>query len=89
MGVRFHPCRTPAAGLIPPCGMPIAKKGDGEKTAMWIIRDFLFLVLFFVVVVGWLLAWAAFHVTAGTIHLLLVVAVIFLIMHFVMGRRTV
>lgn len=56
---------------------------------MWIIRDFIFLVLFFILVVAWLLAWAAFHVTAGTIHLLLFVAAIALILHFVAGRRTV
>ena len=56
---------------------------------MGLIRDFLFLMLFFVLVVAWLLAWAAFHITAGMIHILLFVAVVFLIMHFVAGRRTV
>jgi hypothetical protein len=56
---------------------------------MGLIRDFLFLVLFFILVVAWLIAWAAFHVTAGAIHVLLLVAVIALILHFVGGRRTV
>ncbi len=50
------------------------------------IRDFLFLVLFFVLFVGWIVAWAAFHVAGGLIHLLLVFAVIALILHFVRGR---
>lgn len=53
------------------------------------IGDFIFLILFFVFLVGWLLAWAAFHVTAGAIHILLVLAVIWLIIHFARGRRAV
>ena len=53
---------------------------------MRLIGDFIFLVLFFVFFVGWLFAWAAFHVAAGGIHLLLVVAVVFLIVHLVRGR---
>ncbi len=55
---------------------------------MWLIRDFFFLMLFFVLVVAWALAWLAFHITVGTIHILLLVAVIALILHFVAGRRT-
>ena len=46
----------------------------------------MFLVLCVVLVVAWLLGWAAFHVTGGLIHLLLIVAVISLIVHFVRGR---
>ncbi|MDP9054154.1 MAG: lmo0937 family membrane protein [Acidobacteriota bacterium] len=46
----------------------------------------MFLVLFFVLVIGWLLAWTAFHVAGGGIHLLLVVAVIFLLVHLFRGR---
>ncbi len=50
---------------------------------------FIFLVLFFIFLIGWLLAFAAFHVAGGAIHLLIVLAVIFLIVHFIRGRRTV
>jgi hypothetical protein len=39
-----------------------------------------------VLLVLWLLGFLAFHVTFGAIHLLLVIAVILLIMHFVTGR---
>jgi hypothetical protein len=53
---------------------------------MRLIADFIFLVLFFVFLVGWLLAWAAFHVAGGFIHVLIVIAVIFLIIHFIRGR---
>ena len=45
------------------------------------------LILFIVLLVIWLLGWAAFHVAGGLIHLLLIVAVISLIAHFV--RRKV
>ena len=56
---------------------------------MRLIRDFIFIVLFFVLLIGWLLAWAAFHVAGGLVHVLLVIAVIFLILHFVRGRSAV
>jgi len=53
------------------------------------IRDFLFLVLFFILFGAWLLAWLAFHVAGGLIHLLLIVAVISLIVHLFRGRSAV
>jgi hypothetical protein len=53
------------------------------------IADFIFVILFFVLLVGWLLAWAAFHVAGGAIHLLLIIAVVSLIIHFFRGRRAV
>jgi hypothetical protein len=46
----------------------------------------MFITLFLVLLVLWLLGFFAFHVAGGLIHLLLVVAVISLIIHFVRGR---
>jgi hypothetical protein len=46
----------------------------------------MFLILFSVLLVAWLFAWAAFHVAGGLIHLLLILAVISLILHFARGR---
>ncbi len=46
----------------------------------------LFLIAFIVLIVAWALGWFAFHVAGGLIHILLVVAVISLIVHFVRGR---
>jgi uncharacterized membrane protein (DUF485 family) len=58
--------------------------------AVHLLRDFLFLILFFLLLIGWLLAWVAFHVAGGLIHLLIIFAVIALILHFVRaGRRSV
>ena len=53
------------------------------------LRDVLFLMLFFVLLGIWMVGWIAFHVAGGLIHLLLVVAVISLIVHLVRGRRPV
>jgi len=46
----------------------------------------MFITLFLVLLVLWLLGFFAFHVAGGLIHLLLIVAVISLIIHFVRGR---
>ena len=42
-----------------------------------------------VLVVMWLLGFFAFHVAGGLIHILLVIAVIMIVLHFVTGRRAV
>jgi hypothetical protein len=49
----------------------------------------MFLILFFVLLVIWLVGFAAFHVAGGLIHLLLILAVISIIVHFFRGRRAV
>ena len=46
----------------------------------------MFLILFIVLLLAWLLGFLAFHVAGSLIHLLLIVAVISLIVHFVRGR---
>ena len=46
----------------------------------------MFLALFFILLVLWLLGFAAFHVAGGLIHLLLIVAVISLVVHLFRGR---
>ena len=42
-----------------------------------------------VLVVLWLLGFLAFHIGGGLIHILVVIAVIMVILHFVNGRRAV
>ena len=49
----------------------------------------MFLTLCAILFVMWILGMTAFHVTAGVIHILLVLAVISLVLHFVRGSRTV
>ncbi len=40
-----------------------------------------------VLIICWLLGLFAFHVSTGLFHLLLVIGIILLILHFVSGRR--
>ena len=46
----------------------------------------MFMTLFAVLLVLWLLGFLAFHVAGGLIHLLLIIAVISLVIHFFRGR---
>ena len=57
------------------------KRGREKQMSIWAI-------LFVVLLIAWLGGFTVFHVAGGLIHLLLVFAVISLILHFVMGRRT-
>ena len=61
--------------------------GGFIKDGMRAISDFLFLILFFLVMGAWLMLWAMFHIAGGLIHLLLVIAAISLILHLLRGRR--
>lgn len=45
------------------------------------------LTLFAILLVLWLVGFLAFEVASGLIHLLLILAVIALVIHFVRGRR--
>jgi len=44
-------------------------------------------ILFVVLLIAWIGGFTVFHVAGGLIHLLLVLAVISLILHFVLGTR--
>lgn len=44
-----------------------------------------FLVLFVVLLAAWVFGFALFHVAGAAIHILLVIAVVSLIVHFVRG----
>jgi hypothetical protein len=46
----------------------------------------MFLGLFVILLVMWLMGFFAFHVAGGLIHLLLIIAVISLVAHFLRGH---
>lgn len=46
-----------------------------------------YLIAFIVLMIAWVCGWIVFHVASGFIHILLVLAVVFLILHFVRGRH--
>jgi hypothetical protein len=45
------------------------------------------LVIAIILLVAWLLGFLVFHVASGLIHLVVVVAVVLFILHFLRGRR--
>ncbi len=50
----------------------------------------IFTILFVILLIAWIMGWTVFHVASGLIHILLVVALISLVLHFARGsRRTV
>ena len=48
----------------------------------------IFTILFAVLLIAWILGLSVFHAAGGLIHILLILAVISLILHFVRGRAS-
>jgi len=48
----------------------------------------IFTILFAILLIAWIFGFVVFHVAGILIHLLLIIAVISLILHFVRGVRT-
>jgi hypothetical protein len=59
---------------------PAVQKSSAEAHTM-------LLIIALVIGIGWLLGFTVFHVASGAIHVLLVIALIVAIVHFVQGRR--
>jgi hypothetical protein len=49
----------------------------------------IWVILFAVLLIAWVGGFTVFHVAGGLIHLLLILALVSLVMHFLMGRRAV
>ncbi len=47
----------------------------------------IFTILFVILLLAWILGFGVFHVAGALIHILLVLAIISLILHFVRGTR--
>jgi hypothetical protein len=63
-------------------GSELIGMNGGKTMSIWTI-------LFVVLLIAWLGGFTVFHAAGGLIHLLLVFAIISLILHFVIGRKTV
>jgi hypothetical protein len=48
----------------------------------------IFTILFVVLLLAWIMGFTVFHVAGALIHVLLILAVISLVLHFVRGTRT-
>jgi hypothetical protein len=55
--------------------LPLSKEGDIDMLGL----------IALVLIVLWLLGFLAFHVSAGMVHILLVVGLVLLVLHFVRG----
>ena len=76
-------CRTRAAAEATRCWSHfICLAGSPDRTE----EISMFLTIFVILLVLWLLGLFAFHVAGGLIHLLLIIAVISLVMHFMRSR---
>ena len=49
----------------------------------------MFLALFIVLFIAWISGWLVFHIAGGLIHVLVIIALISLVLHFVRGRPVV
>jgi hypothetical protein len=49
----------------------------------------IFTILFVILLVAWILGFGVFHAAGGLIHILLIVALLSLVLHFVRGPRAV
>jgi hypothetical protein len=70
--------RALGVSLQPPNARRAVTGGSPERTK----EISMFLALFVIFLVFWLLGFLAFHVAGGLIHLLLIIAVISLVVHF-------
>ena len=63
---------------------------EGNKAANKEVKNMsIFTILFVLLLIAWILGWGVFHVASAMIHLLLIVALISLVLHFVRGPRAV
>jgi hypothetical protein len=62
-------------------------QSNHQETDMRVIADFIFLILFLMLLGVWLLMWIGLHLAGGAIHLLLIIAFISLVLHLARGRR--
>lgn len=46
-----------------------------------------YIIAFIVLMIAWICGWIVFHVTSGFIYILLAMAVVALVLHFVRGRH--
>ena len=76
----FGNCLAWFAGNALRAGLLKKLSTEAENMSIWTI-------LFVILLIAWIGGFTVFHVAGGMIHLLLVLAIISLVLHFVMGRR--
>lgn len=59
-----------------------------DRGQKWSVTVSIWTVLFIILLIAWIGGFTVFHVTGAFIHILLVLAFVSLILHFVTGRST-
>jgi hypothetical protein len=72
---------------IPLYDWPLSALIDVSVSEGRLFMRFIFLALALILFFTWIGAFVVFHVAAALIHLLLVLAVVFLVIHLFSGRR--
>ena len=65
------------------------RPANSSKTAATPKAHNMLAILALILVVLWLLGFFAFHITAAAIHIVLVIALVLIVLHFVRGRRSI
>jgi hypothetical protein len=68
-------CCFSVSGLSLTLLVPLSNEGDGVMLGL----------IAAVLIILWLLGFLAFHVSAGLVHLLLIVGIVLLVLHFLRG----
>jgi len=76
----------PASTTIPRCARSRQGGSIRVEDELFRLGGSVLALIGLVLLVMWLLGFVAFHVTTGVIHVLLVLALISIIMHFLRGR---
>ncbi len=71
-----------APGLYPPAQPPSCRR----VPPTWVGEFNMLGIIAVILVIGWLLGFFVFHVSSFLIHILLIIAVIMIVMHFMRGR---
>src|SRR5262249_44935721 len=66
---------------------PISDDGWRDACPDLSQEESMLLALAIIIAVAWLLGFTVFHVASGAIHVLIVIAIVVAIVHFVQGRR--
>jgi Flp pilus assembly protein TadB len=68
------------------CGLSYGPPGSAAAITE---GDNMLAIIALVLVVLWLLGFFAFHITTAAIHIVLVIALVLVVLHFLRGRRSI
>jgi|GEM_PF-587252 len=69
--------------------MVVMRQCKAQVIAQWVVLEVLsiYIVTFIVLMIAWIRGFIVFHMTSSLTHILLILAVVSLILHFMRGRH--